>query len=351
MYDVDMGILNHMTSEYDIHWFFLNNEASPRVHRSTVERYTDQYKIKLYWENKSIKQLSPQTFFFYFQMAKKIRSINPDVIIKEEQDFYWSLVDFLCVRKKTVYMIHDVLVHSGTHHGWLRQLFTDLTIMINHNFITFSKSQQEKLINRYGHKKKLLLTHLSVKDFGVPTIQKIAWDGNIKLLFFGRIEYNKGLDLLIKGLENIYTRNININIELSICGKGSFWNECANLIKTPNKYNLQIRYIDNDEIPNLFVSHHFLVLPYRDTTQSGPLMIAANYNLPLLAISHESFMEIYNDNCAIYCSRIEDGLQTVLSLSKKQYQEIADNTMQLRELYSGSIIAKEIKEYLNSILE
>lgn len=55
MYDVDMGILNYISEEYDIHWFFMNNEQSPRVKREVVANYARQYSIKLYWMNNSLK--------------------------------------------------------------------------------------------------------------------------------------------------------------------------------------------------------------------------------------------------------------------------------------------------------
>ena len=347
MYDVDMGILNYMSEEYDIHWFFMNNEQSPRVKREVVANYAQQYSIKLYWMNNCIKQLSPRKIFFYKQMAEVINRINPDIIIKEEQDFYWSIINKMFMKKNAVYMIHDVLVHSGTHNGKIRQLFTDFTIKMNNYFITFSDSQMQVLLSRYGNK-KVFSTHLSVKNFGQPTKVRQTFGETIKLLFFGRIEYNKGLDILINGLESFYEKGIT-NFELSICGKGSYWNECEKLIKHSEKYNLQIRFIDNEEIPNLFASHHFLVLPYRDTTQSGPLMIAANYGLPLLATNHSSFREIYDESCSILYDDIQIGLKQLSSLTEVKYDKMLTECKKLKDRFSGKKIASEIINYIKQI--
>ena len=46
-------------------------------------------------------------------------------------------------------------------------------------------------------------------------------------------------------------------------------------------------------------SHHFLALPYRDATQSGPLATAIAYELPILAPRFGYFMETYTDDSAI----------------------------------------------------
>lgn len=347
MYDVDMGILNYISEKYEVHWFFMNNEQSPRVKHEEVGNYAHQYNIKLYWMNNSIKQLSPRKFFYYKKMAEVINGIDPDIIVKEEQDFYWSLVNKLFMKKNAIYMIHDVLVHSGTHNGKIRQLFTDFTIKMNHHFITFSNSQKQVLLKRYGNK-DVFSTHLSVKDFGQTTCDRPTFDNTIKLLFFGRIEYNKGLDILINGIESLYDKGIT-NIQLSICGKGSYWKECEKLIKHPKQYNLQIRFIDNNEIPNLFASHHFLVLPYRDTTQSGPLMIAANYGLPLLAANHASFREIYDKSCSILYSDISLGLEQLSSLTEVKYKEMLTDCKKLKERFSGKMIASEIINYIKQI--
>lgn len=345
MYDVDMGILNHMSEEYAIHWFFLNNEIAPRVKRTEVENYANRYGIKLYWKNNNIKQLSPLKFFYYCQIAKEIKEINPDILIKEEQDFYWTLASRLFIRKDTVYMIHDIIIHSGTHNRKMRQLFTDLTIKTNQNFIIFSENQKREFVKRYGNKKQILSTHLSVKDFGKSTIDKPTIGKSVRLLFFGRIEYNKGLDILIKGLEQLYEEGVE-SISLSIYGKGSYWQECSKHIKHPEKYNFQIRFIANEEIPNLFASHHFLVLPYRDTTQSGPLMIAANYGVPLFAASHASFKEIYNDDSAIFYEDIIDGLKKISSLSNEHYINLHKGCAKLRMQFSGATIANEILVFI-----
>ena len=348
MYDVEMGILNHISEKYEIHWFFMNNELAPRVSRQEVEAFVQKYSIKLYWMNNNIKQLSPRKILYYHKMAKVINAIHPDKIIKVEQDFYWSLVNIFFMKQKAIYMIHDVLVHSGTHNGWVRQLFTDFTIRMNKHFITFSNSQKSILLDRYGKNKDVFSTHLSVKDFGKPAVMRSADGDVVKLLFFGRIEYNKGLDILIDGLENLFGKG-NKNIELSICGKGSYWEECERRIKHLEHYDLQIRYIDNAEIPNLFTSHHFLVLPYRDTTQSGPLMIAANYGLPLLASNQDSFKEIYDGDCSILYDDIKDGLKNITSLTKEEYDKMLLKCTELKEKFSGKVIATEIINYINQI--
>lgn len=348
MYDVDMGILKNITDKYQVHWFYLSNPSSPRVKKSEVIRYAHDYGIKIYWFDNVIKQLSPRKLLFYYRLSKVIEKIKPDVIIKVEQDFYWSIINKLFMKIESIYCVHDVLIHSGTHNRWIRQLYTNLTVHMNSNFITFSEAQKKIFMKRFKGK-NVYSTHLSVKDFGSSSRRFLFFEDKIKLLFFGRIEYNKGLDILIKGLERS-CQNGGSNIELSIYGKGSFWNNCKQLIKSIENYNLQIRYIDNEEIADLFCSHHFLVLPYRDTTQSGPLMIAANYGLPLFAADHESFREIYDNTNAIFYNSIDEGLAKLEAMDRQQYELLLSNSSLLKKKFSAECISNEIKEIIRIIM-
>lgn len=347
MYDVDIPLLPNMAKEYQIHYFFFSNPESPRVKKEEVVEFARRSNIVLHWKDHSIRQLSPRNLISYFALAKEIEALSPFLILRQEPSFYWSVVSKLFMRTKTVYFIHDVEVHSGTHNGKIRQLFSDLTICLNKHFILFSNSQYAIFRRRYGEK-NCLVTHLSVKVFGKPTVSRPPVSEGIKLLFFGRIEYNKGLDILIDGLERLFQKGIT-NLSLSICGKGSYWEECSKHIKTPKNYNIDVRYIANEEIANIFASHHFLVLPYRDTTQSGPLMIAANYGLPLLGYDHDSFREIYNDSNAIFYEDIDKALQKISAMGQPQYDGYADACKDLKERFSGSNIAKQISSFIKNL--
>lgn len=338
-FDTDKDILKYLSEVYDVFWLYITDGKFARVDRSVILDYAKVNNLSLHLLLNKSKQLSPANLFFYYKVRKLVFHIKPDYIIKVEQDIFWSLVN-LTLKNKTIYMIHDVQIHSGTHNGWIRQLFTNWTIKMNSNFIVFSNSQYQILHSKYPSK-NIFTTHMSVKDFGVSPKERPDISNEIRLLFFGRIESNKGLDRLISCLEKKYSEGEE-KIKLTVCGKGSFWPTCEKLIKTKQNYNLQIRFIKNEEIPEIFTSHHFLALPYRDATQSGPLMIAANYNLPIFATDLNSFKEVYTDKMAIYDNNISKGLDRLEHIDSDTYKTMLAECGNLKSKFSARAIANEI---------
>lgn len=344
-FDTDKDILKYLSEDYEVHWLYIMDGKFSRVDKRVICDYARNNNLSLHLLLNKKKQLSPANLFFYYKVKKLISRINPQIILKVEQDLYWSLIT-LFMGCKTIYMIHDALVHSGTHNGWIRQLFTNLTIKMNNDFIVFSQSQYQILHLKYPSK-NIFTTHMSIKDFGFSKKKRPKISNEIRLLFFGRIESNKGLDKLISCLESKYAKGEE-RIKLTICGKGSFWPTCEKLIKNKQNYNLQIRFIKNDEIPDIFASHHFLALPYRDATQSGPLMIAANYNLPILATNQDSFKEVYTNNMAIYNDDINLGLDRLEKIDAVTYKTMLSECEKLKTKFSAKSIAAEIIIFLRN---
>lgn len=193
---------------------------------------------------------------------------------------------------------------------------------------------------------------MSYKDFGNSNINLEPISNGVKLLFFGRIDSYKGLDILIHNLEILYRENIQ-NIQLTIAGRGPFWDKCSPLIKTNKLYNLKIRFIDNKEIPDLMCQHHFLVLPYRDATQSGPVMIAVRYNMPIIAPNWGCFSEIYTSESALLyeSNDLIGALKRCSIMTNDEYQKMKINCINNKENYSEEKIVSNYVSFTENLLK
>jgi D-inositol-3-phosphate glycosyltransferase len=108
------------------------------------------------------------------------------------------------------------------------------------------------------------------------------------LLFFGNIDYYKGLDLLIQSVERLEPQ-LKEDILLLIAGNSKSpdyiksINEQLDELKTNGKIIAHIQYIPDQDIEKYFMAADCIVLPYRSIYQSGVLFMAYNFGLPILA--------------------------------------------------------------------
>jgi glycosyltransferase involved in cell wall biosynthesis len=342
--DTDLTVLSNLIDDFNIYWYYTTNLRNPRYPISDIKKYANKYGIALEIDDVIYKYEDPRNFLRANLQISKIKKVNPDIIYKIGTNIFWNTIAlFRIERSKIVLGVHDCITHQGRRGQFFLQLSIDYCIKSLKHFILFSKTEYDVFCKRFPQKHAVVVG-MSVKDFGNTTKTPSPITNEIKLLFFGQIQKYKGLDILIKSLEELFAANQR-KITLSICGKGREWEACAPLIQHADQYNLQIRFIENNEVADLFSSHHFLVLPYRNATQSGPIMIAANYGLPIICPDINSFTNVYNSESAIFYpqGKLEEALYKVNELSQADYDSYRKHAAKLKEQYSEKNISIKYK--------
>lgn len=349
--DTDLTVLSNLIDDFNIYWYYTTNLHNPRYPLSDIRKYAEIYGITLEVDDAKYRYEDLRNFFKANNQISKIKKIKPDVIYRVSPCIFWNTIAFFRLpRNKVVLGIHDCIMHEGRRGQLLLQLDSDSCIKMIKHFILFSKTEYDIFHGRFP-RKKAVVVGMSVKDFGISNKTLPPIRNEIKLLFFGQIQKYKGLDILIKSLEELFAANQR-KITLSICGKGREWEACIPLIQHAEQYNLQIRFIENNEVADLFSTHHFLVLPYRDATQSGPIMIAANYGLPIICPEIKSFMQIYDKQSAVTYPQgcLTDALLRVNDLSQSEYDNYRSHAKILKEKYSEKNISNNyVKAFLDYI--
>lgn len=351
---VDDTVLHHLVDNFNVVWFYLYDSRCKNMMRYTPERaqnYADKHGIKLEIIDSQKRKRDPRNLFFFWKLAKLIKSYAPDIIYSCLIDPYWYFVLFCFIRKPVkVVGVHDVNKHSygGNISIMLMHLFKDYFVKKFDAALTFSPNQRDLFYKKYG--KESIMVGMSYKDFGKSSLLPGRIENGIKLLFFGTINEYKGLDSLISSLEDLFVSDGIRNIKLTIAGKGPYWSKCESLLKTPSLYNLRISFLDNCEIPDLMCSHHFLVLPYKDATQSGPLVTALNYNLPIIAPEYGCFVEIYKNNTALFYQPgyLRTALKRLSFITQDEYNEMRNGITAFKSDYSEECIAQN---YIRAFLE
>ncbi|MCX7877164.1 MAG: glycosyltransferase family 4 protein [Ignavibacteria bacterium] len=199
--------------------------------------------------------------------------------------------------KNYLIMLHDAEIHPSTSdkHG---RLSTKLLIKFHRERIcTASYSQSEVFRKLTGTTPKVL--PLPVIDY----YKDLSSDSNspderkgrkLKFFFFGTIERYKGIDHLIDA--SVILEHHKDKFEINIYGKFRYSDtELFQRIKGISVINLQDEFIDYKQVSGLFRDNDVLILPYRQVTQCGPLLISYSFNVPVICSDHPGFRE-YVDN-------------------------------------------------------
>jgi acetyltransferase-like isoleucine patch superfamily enzyme len=119
-------------------------------------------------------------------------------------------------------------------------------------------------------------------------------NGHKNVLFFGRWEHYKGIDLLVDAEPMITERVPEAQIVLAGEGRLPF-SDLEPRIVHRDKFVVKNYSIPDEEVPELFKNADVVVLPYREATQSGPLHIAGSFARPSVVTAVGAMTEVVKD--------------------------------------------------------
>lgn len=279
----------------------------------------------------------------------KIHFISQDVML---HGHLANFKDF-----KLYYTVHDLLPHPAKlsllqklKHYYFRIRKDKLLVSQIENLITNSFHQKETLERIYP--KKRIFWH-SMPSLVVPAIK----DGTIQLeelkevdqyvLFFGRVELYKGLEVLYQAFTN---HPLLANLKLVIAGKGRIYFE-RRKDKESNVIFLN-RYIADEEVASLFKKALFMVLPYHSATQTAITSLGYHFGIPIIATSIEGLKDtvIHEKTGLLYEFNSPDVLaNTIIRLYRDDElrQNMQNFIATALPFFNEQILAKELtKIYL-----
>lgn len=345
-FDVDEKLVPEISKSYDVYWCIIVQKDS--YYKSTwLKKQLQEAKIKgsiIDWPR--LRTL--KSFLLFLQLTRKIANGPYDLIYIDFLGMPYMFPLFYLYglhKKKIIYACHDFIDHVEIDNRNFISEYKKFVFKRFPYYQLFSETQLRLFLKTYN--KQAYYAPLVLKGFGEPTTVKHANDKTV-FLFFGRIQERKGLEYLIKAA-NLVNEKYRNKFVVRICGECSCWEKYNDMIKYPECFNLDIRRIENDEIPNIFNSADYLVLPYKDVTQSGPLLIAYNYQVPVIASKHPGFEE-YIDNGKtgfIFENRDENSLATIMSdIIEKKYDYQTIKTQLIAFIKGNVSLESIVKKYV-----
>lgn len=275
-------------------WLCVNRRDAVTAERFCAELATEARIVRLNGTSGFQKPFS------FFRVLAGVASVKPDVVhdsIGPSSRITWLLWVLMKPFYRLIVTVHDPVPHSGIRNGFLKfrtRLCGALAdVVVVHGQDTMGQAVRAGIpadkIKVVPHPELAVYKELATRR-GCRRIKEICDDGYV--LWFGAIRPNKGVELL-SSIFNL-SWELDSRVRFVVAGKRpnaglvqeASWNNdidrLASIANTRNNLVWLDRFIDDDEVFQLFVGARVVILPYRDASQSGVLMTAVGLGIPVI---------------------------------------------------------------------
>lgn len=218
-----------------------------------------------------------------WRIWKEIMRVNPSVIhLFNGEGYPWSLLWAYMARHHGVPIVltlHDPEPHPGRFWEWCNGVLRT-PVVRSVDAIHVHARVHQVLLERRG----ILREKIHVIPHGSIAHRFLRWrDPGIQreplVLFFGRIEPYKGLDLLVEAAFRIGDL-----FKVCIAGPGYIPAKLRRVIQNhAERFEVHNRYLSDREVAHLFQRATVCVMPYRQASQSSVPVISAAFGVPVVA--------------------------------------------------------------------
>lgn len=351
--DTDIYVMRYLPSFYNINWIITKRKGDQLDYLSLIDEIGKKGNINIEICEWYGKISSLRNLLFSYRLQKKAN--NADLIYQPSSFPYTlPLVMAFGNRKKIVVPVHNVHTPKGGSRYYINIIYSQLTLKYFRNFVTFSKSQYN-LLKNIRKSANVLCTSFMLKDFGKCTRERE--NDLITFLSWGNIRRYKRIDVLIDAAQMVFEKT-KLRFRVIIAGSCNEWYVYQSRIKYPDLFDLRIKRVDDSEIPNLFEECDYFVTPYQDIAQSGSLIVALNYNKPIIASKLEAFEDYVEDGVngfLIQPANIGDLVNVMESVLRKHqsiYKVLQDKQRKMiAEKFDDKIVVDGYVKYINNLIQ
>ena len=320
-WDTDVSVLPDLSRECDLEVFCLSpKDAAERKFREKSLPEGVKFHDCRFGRSKKDPRMALSSFFYGIRILSAIRG-KTAVWVLDNNIWYGYLFIALASAARVIVSVHNYSDHTDAR-AWERKMKE--AVLRKFLFFHFQSPMQESVFKNDYPDKRSFSTVMQVKDFGSPS-GRVAMPNNGRrtYLFFGYLRDYKRPDLFIKASEILDGK-----ANFVMAGTGENLQKYRDMIKAGNSIKCCFRLIDDGEIPDYFANADFLVLPYEDSTQSGPLLIAYNYGLPVIASRLPYFSQMIDNGVTGFLfdsgevNSLVGAIEQSLAMSNNEYREM-----------------------------
>jgi glycosyltransferase involved in cell wall biosynthesis len=241
------------------------------------------------------KQFDLRSLGAVLRVARSIRAFRPEIVHSQwHSDWRLLLLSLVAPRSSRILTVHDVTPHPGQqfHTNPLKRLVRRALYQTSDAFLVHG----ERLVaGLRGDCRVPAGAYIGVVPHGslAQPSGRYPLPVGRSLLFFGRWEFYKGLDLLIEAVEAA-GKTLG-DLRLIVAGQGSEGARARALVQNPQLFEWREGFVPDEELPALFGSVCAVVLPYREASQSGVVPLAFANGRPVIATDVGALKEAVED--------------------------------------------------------
>jgi glycosyltransferase involved in cell wall biosynthesis len=196
---------------------------------------------------------------------------------------------------RSIVLAHNVLPHEGRPGD--RQLMQALMRRVD--AVLVHSAEQAVLARELGAARVSVAALPPHLPGGSPT-ERAPYDGPPRLLALGMVREYKGVDLLLRALQQVP------GVTLTVAGElwgasGTAVRELADDPRVRGRVRVQAGYVPADRLAELLAGHDVLALTYRSATASQNALLGQVHGLPVLA-----------SDVGTFGSQVRDGVDGLL---------------------------------------
>jgi len=288
----------------------------------------------------------------YFKIARFVKKIKFDSILFLSFHPVNLFVFNFIPPEKILFYVHDHDPHSGFSK------FDFFFLKPQYNFIykgkvtllSSSNFMKEEILQKHQNlsSDKIKVIYLGLlENFIFP--QKYKLEEDIDVLFFGRIEYYKALDVLIDSYKTNHQ-----NYSCTIIGKGDL-KEVFGIEALPIGITHVNEYVPDEELAKYIRRARLVVLPYRDATGTQIIQTVFYYGKPIVATNVGAFPEYITDGvdgiivAPENVSELNNAINRLLTDKKLRETMGSNGRTKVEKMFSNKHIISQYISALKSV--
>ncbi|HEY4043813.1 MAG TPA: glycosyltransferase [Rhodopila sp.] len=226
----------------------------------------------------------------HWKAVSALLRVKPDVVhIFSGEGYFWAVsvaVAAKLARLPIVVTLHDPDPHPGNFFERLNSAVRRPVLARARTVHLFSSQHLDRARALAAHAQFTIVPHGSLagqflrhQKNGIPREELV--------LFFGRIQNYKGIDVLLRAMAMLPATT-----RLAIAGPGDLDAAARHsIVALGDRVEVHNKYLDDHEVAALMQRASVVVLPYRHATQSSVPAIAAAFGCALVASALGHFLE------------------------------------------------------------